>query len=329
MYFNAPITDPLHAAFERWLGRQLTERQRYVICLLEKLRRSHCEEPRLLIHDDGSTPEEQIPELIADYFRWLHYRSRQDMLPPSLVIGRTHAIADRLAGFGRGRFHSGTLRAISNWRGVEFANLLVAEADRVPSPYYRDPYTGEECVRSIHQYLQIRCVAQGCNPHSVVVIHGNARRWSTQFHFNFFDTATDGSTRYLAIALHPLPKYLIRRHSLHLKHFKPGCNPFIDMVKEVKTPRKQKAAKAEKPKRRRTERRRITRYYMVIAHPITTPLRESSQWWRKRAEESIVETSAAVDFRDMVRSPFPRSAPFNGADVGVFGGMTMQLKSSA
>ncbi len=219
MYFSGN-SEPLHHSFQRWLGRTLNARQARVISLLEKLRRSRTEEPRLFIHDDHSTPDDNLPALIVDYFRWLHARTRQQ-LPNSLIIARTQKSARQIA--PERIFYRGRLNAIHHWRGVDFANLLVVDADRVPmpiaDPLWQDP-------RSFHQFLQLRCVTQACNPHSVVVIIGNAARWSTQFSLNFFDVATNPSSRYVAYAHRPLPRYLVRRHAAHLKPYRPGCNPF-------------------------------------------------------------------------------------------------------
>lgn len=241
MYFSGN-PQPLHYSFQRWLGRPLNERQARVISLLEKLRRSRTEEPRLFIHDDHSTPDDNLPALIADYFRWLHSRSRQSKLPKSLIIARSKKAARQIA--PDRIFYRGRLSAIIDWRGVDFANLLVVDADRVPLPII-DPLW--QNPRSFHQFLQLRCITQVCNPRSVVVIIGNAARWSTQFSLNFFDVATNRSSRYVAYAHQPLPRYLVRRHAARLKPYRPGCNPFRSQILAVKSPRATSVKGATRP----------------------------------------------------------------------------------
>ncbi len=248
MFFNAEITDPHHHAFQRWLRRPLNQRQTRVIALLEMLRRNPGEEPRLYIHDDGSTPEDNIPQLLADYISWRHYCSRRENTPQSLIIARTTARAAALGGEAR-CFHYGALRAVTNWRGTNFAHLLVVAADRTPLPDFSEEAILYNFPSAVHQFLQIPCIAQCCNYHSVVVVHGNARRWSTQFSLKFFDTASDASTRYVALALQPLPAHLMRRN--RIKPFRLGNNPFRLSILSVKGKRREYSNQQRKARRRR------------------------------------------------------------------------------
>ncbi len=232
MFLYGTPPETRHPAFQRWLQRPLNQRQRRIIATLEMLRRTPGEEPRLYIHDDGSTPADDIPRLLADYLRWIQHITRRTPQPPALVIARSATAAGRLTGFSRTCYH-GSLRAVTNWRGTNFSHLLVVDADRTPLPDLSDEAFYYRPHRTVHQFLQIPAVTQCCNHRSIVIIHGNVRRWSTQFSLRFFDTASDASTRYLALAVQPLPAYLMRRN--RIKSFRLGCNPWRDSIIAAKT----------------------------------------------------------------------------------------------
>ncbi len=259
MFLHGTPPETRHHAFQRWLRRPLNPRQRRIIGTLEMLRRNPGEEPRLYIHDDGSTPADDIPRLLADYLRWIQHITRRTPQPPALVIARSASAAARLTGFSRTCYH-GSLRAVTNWRGTNFSHLLVVDADRTPLPDLSDDAFYYRPHRTVHQFLQIPALTQCCNHHSIIIIHGNARRWSTQFSLRFFDTASDASTRYVALAVQPLPAYLMRRN--RIKTFRLGCNPWRDSILSVKT----KAVAAVSCKQRSTGAP-VAKKYIAITFP--------------------------------------------------------------
>lgn len=166
------------AEFERWTGKMLGGAHRRVIATLEWLR-SQTEQPRRVwVHDDGKCGE-MVKELLVDYVRWLdemvNEMGQSRRVSHTLVMARGLRAAREICGRApAGHFIPSTIRSPLSAYGQRFLNALVLEADRCPDTAHGT------------RYMEMRRVIMPAAPEvGMVIVHGNARRWSTLFSAEF------------------------------------------------------------------------------------------------------------------------------------------------
>lgn len=173
-----PVAAAGVAEFERWTGRLLSASHRRIIATLEWLR-SQTELPRRVwVHDDGKCGN-IVKELLVDYMRWLdeiiNKANTSKRVSRTLVMARGLAASRSIAStVPKNHFIPSTIRRPLSAYGQRFVNALVLDADRCPQSRYGLRYTEMRRV--------VMPAAPDCG---MVIVHGNARRWSTLFAADF------------------------------------------------------------------------------------------------------------------------------------------------
>lgn len=179
-----PVAAAGVAEFERWTGRMLSESHRRVIATLEWLR-SQTELPRRVwVHDDGKCGD-IVRDMLIDYMRWIddiiNRSGNAQRVSRTLVMARGMKTASAICTTApKGHFIPSTIRRPLSAYGQRFMNALVLDADRCPQSRYG------------LRYAEMRRVVMPAAPEcGMVIVHGNARRWSTLFAADFRSMASE------------------------------------------------------------------------------------------------------------------------------------------
>lgn len=179
-----PVAAAGVAEFERWTGCMLSDSHRRVIATLEWLRSQSDLPRRVWVHDDGKCGD-IVKKLLVDYMRWLDDKINKSgqakRIARTLMMARGVKTAKALCALApKDHFLPATIRKPLSIYGQRFMNALVLDADKCPQSRYGLRYNEMR-----------RAVLPAAPECGLVIVHGNARRWSTLFSSDFRSMAAD------------------------------------------------------------------------------------------------------------------------------------------